>query len=318
MTLAARLLESNYPYDYVQGELWKLIARMGKKSELIGLTQLAIDTVRNSKSGHASKLGAYIFLCRCDKVGLGDYEKWMMYENKTLIQAFAAPYMRLDSKSGIAAGAKILSRSSVDGYLGLVKPLVDASLDLNLFGKNSAEFPIVAQYVYKTAGLSGHVIPRSDAIGNLISKRYSVKKWNKWQNLLQGEYGHAQMELRFADAYFDSHLSSWLGYQDAFNEIVFRSFQDFLAQKGAPGAIMLFKKNGERIDYGTLLNDLTFKSIYPDLQDDLSKAHKRRNTLPSSHPYDKRTGDKARPLKKREQTTLKPYLDHAYSEIIER
>ncbi|MEW6286598.1 MAG: RNA-directed DNA polymerase [Chloroflexota bacterium] len=52
--LAIRLLESNYPYDYVQGELWKLIARMGRKTELNRLTQLAIDTVRNSSSGHCS------------------------------------------------------------------------------------------------------------------------------------------------------------------------------------------------------------------------------------------------------------------------
>ena len=62
VTLATRLLGSNYPYDYVQGELWKLVARMGRKSELLSLTQLAIDAVRNSNSGHASRLGIYIFL----------------------------------------------------------------------------------------------------------------------------------------------------------------------------------------------------------------------------------------------------------------
>jgi len=85
--LGIRLLESNYPYDYVQGDLWKLVARMGKSSELVRLTQLAIETVRNSDSGHACRLGAYIFLCRCDKAGLGNFEKWMMYEDRAVIQA---------------------------------------------------------------------------------------------------------------------------------------------------------------------------------------------------------------------------------------
>jgi hypothetical protein len=112
--------------------------------------------------------------------------------------------------------------------LGLVKPLVDAGLDVSLFGKNPTKFPIVAQQVYKAAGLSGHIIPKPDAIGNLISKRYSVKKWNKWQDLLQGEYKHAHTQLRFADIYFDSHLSTWLNYQDPFNEIVFRAFQELV------------------------------------------------------------------------------------------
>ena len=152
--------------------------------------------------------------------------------------------------------------------------------------------------------------------GREISKRYSVKKWNKWQDLLQGEYKHAHTQLRFADIYFDSHLSTWLNYQDPFNEIVFRAFQEFLAKRSAIGAIALVNKKGERIDYGVLLENQTLKSNYPNLQDDLNKTHKRRNSLPGSHPYDKRTGDKSRPLKKKEQAILKVYLDDAYNEII--
>ncbi len=96
VALATRLLESKYPYDYVQGELWKLLARMGKNSELRTLTQLAIDTVKNSNSGHGSRFGAHVFLCQCDKAGLGNYEKWVMYEKSPLVQAFVAPYLRLD------------------------------------------------------------------------------------------------------------------------------------------------------------------------------------------------------------------------------
>jgi len=316
VTLATRLLESKYPYDYVQGELWKLVARMGKSSELIGLTQLAIETVRNSNSGHASKLGAYIFFCRCDKMGLGNYEKWMMYEKRALVQALATPYMRLDSNSGIATGKIILSRSSVDGYLGLVRPLIDANLDLNLFGKNPAEFPIVAQQVFRNAGVTGHVIPKPDAIGNLISKRYSVGKWNKWSNLLKGEYRHGHMLLKIADSYFDTHFTTWLSHQDTFTEVLFRAFQEFLASKNAPGAISLVDKNSVPIKFGRLLNDPKFKAAYPDLQDDLLKIHGRRNLLPSSHAYDEKTGDKSRPLKKGERDNLKKYLDDAFNQII--
>lgn len=316
VTLATRLLESKYPYDYVQGELWKLIARMGRISELQTLTQLAIDTVKNPNSRHGSRFGAHVFLCQCAKMGLGNYEKWVMYEKSPLVQAFVAPYLGLSSSSGLDAAKLILSRSLPDSYLGLVKSLVDANLDFNSLGKNPAQFPVVVQQVFKAAGITVHEIPKPDAIGNLISKRYAVKKWNKWEALLQGEYGHAFMELRFADSYFDSHLSTWLNYQDAFNEIVFKSLQGFLAQKGAPGAISLVNRIGERIDYGVLLSNLTFKSHYPDLQDDLNKTHKRRNLVPGSHPYDKKTGNKTRPLKKKEQKDLKEYLDDAFSQII--
>jgi hypothetical protein len=94
------------------------------------------------------------------------------------------------------------------------------------------------------------------------------------------------------------------------------TIQEFLAKRSAIGAIALVNKKGERIDYGVLLENQTLKSNYPNLQDDLNKTHKRRNSLPGSHPYDKRTGDKSRPLKKKEQAILKVYLDDAYNEII--
>ncbi len=316
VSLAIRLLEAKYPYDYVQGELWKLVARMGNSAELNRLIQLAIDMVKTPNSGTASKFGIYIFFCQCDKSRLGNYEKWIMYEDKSLVQALVAPYLQIDSTSGMETSKKFLSRTLPDVYLGLVRPMIESGMSFQSFGKNPAQFPVVAQQVYNAAGISGHIIPAPDAIGNLITKRYSVKKWNKWKDLLQGEYDHAVMELKFADFHFESHLSSWLNYQDAFNEIVFRSMQIFLANKNAAGAISLVNKNGDRLDYGVLLGNSNFKLAYPILQDGLQKTHNRRNSVPGSHPYDKKTGNKASPLKKKEQKTLKLYLDNAYNEII--
>ena len=65
-----------------------------------------------------------------------------------------------------------------------------------------------------------------------------------------------------------------------------------------------------------LLDKPDFKSIYPNLSDDLYKVHRRRNYLLSSHAIDEKTGEKAQPLKKKEQAKLKKYLDDAYNEII--
>ena len=316
VVLATRLLESKYPYDYVQGELWKLLSRMGKNSELRALTQVAIDTVKNSNSGHGSRFGAHVFLCQCDKVGLGNHEKWVMYEKSPLVQAFVAPYLRIDSQSGVDTGKLFLSRSLPDSHLGLLKPLIDRNAGLSGFDKDPSKFPVVVQLAFKAAGITGHEIPKPDAIGNLLSKRYSVKKWNKWQELFRGEYSHGHMLLRLADPYFETHFTTWLGHQDTFNEALFMVFQKFLVSKNAPGVASLVDKNGIAIKFGRLINDTNFKTAYPNLQDDFSKIHRRRNHLPSSHAYDEKTGDKARPLKKNERDTLKKYLDDAYNEII--
>ena len=207
IALANRLLQSGYPYDYVQGELWKLVARMGNISELGALKELAIRTVKNTTSGYASRVGAQIFLCKCDEAGLGDYQKWLMYEKRSLVQALVTPHLNLDSASGNAAGKSILSRSLVDPHLGLIKPLIDSNLQIVAFGKSPIGFPFVAQYAYKAAGLTGHIIPKADVIANLISKRYAVPKWVKWKDFLQAEYQHAYMILQFADNCYDSYVT---------------------------------------------------------------------------------------------------------------
>jgi hypothetical protein len=136
--------------------------------------------------------------------------------------------------------------------------------------------------------------------------------------LLRQEYHHAHNILQYANAHYDSFIatSTWLNFQDTFNEILFRAFQEFLINKKAPGTTTLIDKNGVRIKYGVLLNNSKFKSTYPALQNGLSKIHRRRNQLPSSHAYDERTGEKATPLKKNEQSDLKLYLEDALNEII--
>ncbi len=150
----------------------------------------------------------------------------------------------------------------------------------------------------------------------MICKRYSVSKWNKWANLFKSEYQHGHRLLKIADSHFETHFTSWLSHQDTFNEVLFKVFQEFLASKNASGAISLIDKNGKPIKYGVLIINPLFKTAYPDLQDDLSKTHRRRNHLPSSHAYDEKTGDKAKPLKKDDRDKLKKYLAHAYGEVI--
>ena len=315
--LAIKMIEDDYPYDYVLGELWKLVAQMGKISHLKRLITKAIDTVKNGDTRNWTRIGVQIFLCRCDMVGLGDYQKWLMYEKKSLIQALVAPYLNLNASSGVAVGAQYLSRkTSIDSYLGLVKPILKSGIQISSFQKSVQKFPDVAQHVFKEAGISGHFVSKRDDINVLLKKRYNIRNWIKWKKLLQGEYQHAYAQLKFADKYFDAHFSSWLSYQDTFNEIVFRAFQSLLRVNNINGWISL-SKGGKLKDYGGLLYNQTFKNAFPLMQAELNEVHKRRNRLPNVHPYDKRTGKKAIPLRRREQTTLIPSVEDAINEIID-
>ena len=170
--------------------------------------------------------------------------------------------------------------------------------------------------MFKEAGINKHFVSRKDDINVLLKKRYNIRDWTKWKKLLQGEYQHAYAQLKFADKYFDAHFSSWLGYQDTFNEIVFRAFQNILRANNIAGWVSLSK--GRKLkNYGGLLYNKTFGNAFPVMQAGLNKVHKRRNRLPTVHPYDKRTGKKAIPLRRSEQIALISSVEDAINEIID-
>ena len=317
LSLCIDLLEKRYPYDFVRGEMWKLLARMATPREMRPLVELAIDTVKNTKKGSAARVGAYAFLCKCEMFEMGAYSNWLTWEKSSIIQAVSAPYLEITDHSGLETARRMLSRTFPDPSLAIVRNLQLANISLDQLGKSKQELSAIVQNVYHVAGLlPGRPRYRADPIGNIFTERYSVQKWNKWKSVFGSEYQHALMMLTQAEAYFSSHLSTWLSHQDSFNDVLFRAFQSLLNARGAAGAVATVNAGGRLIDFGNLINQGPFTRAYPILAGHLQAVHDRRNTLPSSHPYDKKTGAKAQPLKKAEQRNLAARLTVVYNEII--
>ncbi len=304
------------PYDFVRGEAWKILARMCTASECQQLKTRAINSIK-SKNCSATKIGAYKFLLRCEELGLGSYSKWMMYEDQALIQALSIKDLELNINNGVEVAAQILLRRIPDPSLGLLNPLVKSRMTIDQLGQQPNTLLPVTRNVYFKAGIihDGRRI-RGDVLGNRLSQRYKIAKWNKWRTLLGCEYQHAYSMLTLAESYYKGHRSAWLEQQDSFNDALFRAFQLFLASKSASGAIPTSNAKG-LIDYGALINDNSFKNAYALLSSHLIAVHNRRRTLPNAHPYEKRTGKKAIALKANEQRTMVAHLAAAYAEIIQ-
>ena len=304
------------PYDFVRGEAWKILARMCTARECRKLTTKAINSVK-SKNCSATKIGAYKFLLRCEELGLGSYSKWMMYEDLALIQAICARDLELNPNHGTEVASRILLRRIIpDPSLGLLNSLVRSRMRIGQLGQQPANLLQVTSSVYFKAGIiQDGRRTRGDVLGNKLSQRYKIAKWNKWQTLFGGQYQHAYSLLILAESYCKGHRSAWLAQQDAFNDALFRAFQLFLASKGALGAIPTSNAKG-LIDYGALINNNSFKSVYPLLSSHLIAVHSRRSTLPNAHPYEKYSGEKATALKANEQRTMVAHLAAAYAEII--
>jgi len=305
------------PYDFVKGEAWKILARMCTPNECKSLVTNAINAIK-SRNCPATRIGAYTFLLRCEENGLGSFSKWMMYEDLALIQAICVRDLKLNPNHGIEVASQILLRRIPDPSLGILNPLVKSRMTIDQLGQQPNTLLPVTRNVYFKAGIihDGRRI-RGDVLGNRLSQRYKIAKWNKWRTLFGREYQYAFIILTLAEYDYKGHRSAWLAQQDAFNDVLFRAFQRFLASKSASGAIPTVNAKGLIIDYGALINDNSFKNVYPLLSSHLIAVHSRRSTLPNAHPYEKYTGKKATVLKANEQRTMVAHLAAAYAEIIQ-
>lgn len=316
VSLCKDLLKKRYPYDYVRGEMWKLLARMSKPREMRPLISIAIDTVKNEKKGSAARIGVYAFLCKCESLGMGSHSNWVMYEQSPIIQAVSAPYIKIEGGKFLKLINQMLNRSLADPSLALIRNLQAGNINLEELGKSKNDLQPVVQNVYHAAGLlPGAPRYRTDPIGNILSSRYSVPKWNKWKDIFGSQYQHALMLLTHSEAYFKPHPSAWLGQLDAFNDAWFRAFQSFLSSKGSSGVVRTTNRGGRLEDYGNLIALPTFTSAYPTLAGHLKAIHDRRKTLPLAHAYEKRTGAKSQPLRKAEQRNLAARMSAVIREI---
>ena len=167
-------------------------------SECRQLTTRAINSVK-SKNCSATKIGAYKFLLRCEELGLGSYSKWMMFEDFAIIQAVSVQNLMLNPNYGTGVASQILLRRIPDPSLGLTNSLLASKMTIDQLGQQPNTLLQVTRNVYFKAGIiqDGRRI-RGDVIGNKLSQRYKMTKWNKWQTLFGSEYQHAYSLLILA------------------------------------------------------------------------------------------------------------------------
>jgi retron-type reverse transcriptase len=314
---ASNMVRSSYPYDAVNGELWKLLSKFSSRSRLVSLIKRAINTFRSSTTEPATKIGTLIFLCRLHKLGIGRYASFAKHVHHPLIQTFIAPYLPVPLSEISDTVSVMLERTCPDTSLALTIPLQLSKINPNKLMSRNKHINPVAQAVYSSIGLIPPVHPyHHDRLGTILAKIFSIQNWPKWQLLLETEYAHAYSQIIMAKIYYESHYTPWLAALDVFNEIIFRAFQKYLSDNRLVGAIPTTHPNGELIDYGLLIRNNTLILQYPRISTLLQEIHTRRNRLPTSHPYDKKTGLKAIPLTRNERSYYYNKFSRLYDELI--
>ena len=311
-----RMLKRTH-YEYVQGELWHILAEMMTQSEMRRFLGKAVNIAKNNNANLSVKWGALHFLCRAEEDGLGKYSKFLQYQKNSLLQALLVPIIPNNRYGKDDVVRKLLKRTSFEPGLMLAQELAKRKLNHNNFGCKSSSLPKQVQNVFRELGLIRGPMGKVDPMGEILSKRYGIAAWDKWRDVFGGEYVHGLQILSAADAIFDSGKSKWLGLQNSFNHAMFLVVQKCMQKYKMKSVCKLIDKRGRAIDYGVLLDkNQVFPRVYPRIANGLRLSNDRRNSLRESHPYCKRSGKRTTWLTKGEQDKLKKKLKESYQEII--
>jgi len=304
------------PYEYVQGELWHVLARMMRPKEMKKLIPKAVSVAKNREAGLHAKWGALHFLCKAESEGLGRYSRLVQYQQSSLLQALLVPALPDASYSKNGVVSHLLRRSSYEPGIMLAEQLAKRNLTHNYFGRKSSQLPTQVQNVFRELGIIRGPRGKIDPVGEILSIRYNIQYWDGWRQLLDKDYAHALQILVGSDAVFSSGPSKWLGDQNSFNNALFLAILKQMQKRNMAGAAKFIDRRGRLVKYGHLLDrNQIFSKTYPTLAEGLRESNKRRNSLPGSHPYEE-TGRRTSWLSSNEQADMRNKLRSSYQEVV--
>ncbi|MCG3174813.1 MAG: hypothetical protein GMKNLPBB_03102 [Myxococcota bacterium] len=296
------------PYAYVRGEAWMNLAgqpesiRMLDNTTRSRLVQDAITIARKSPKDFMEMLGVCHFLSVAEVVEGKRYSQFLRYK-RALLQAFVAEVL---PDSAFAAGGVVnayLRKRAFEPGISICTRIHAMGLCPATFNIEPSALPSQVRNTMKalrTIAVKGGPV---DPIAELIENRYKVNSAPKsWCTLLGNDYVHALGLLKSADAAFNIDRSHWLAYQNSFHNAIFLALQRQFKAMGHAAACTTHSRNGELVAFGVMLDESnTFSKEFPIVADCFRAMNDRRNHLPNSHPYDKKSATPSKHLSAQER-----------------
>jgi len=319
--LCLNLIQQN-PYPYVRGEAWHVLARYRREARSMTaaragpLTTRAINTAKQkTQENFAERWGVCHFLCVAEELTSSRYSRFLMNQ-APLLQALLAPALPVAAFSKGEVVERYLRRTAPEPGLSVCSALHERGLIPQTFGIRLDQLPSQVANTLRQLGIVSAPGPRIDPIAEILHTRYGAPRGKSWHHLLGAEYVHALGLLKQAEAAFAGGPSFWLACQNSFNQTVFLALQRHLAATSHPAACTIINKKGLLVDFGvTLDHNGPFSKNCPSIGDCYRDMNTRRNHLPVSHPYEKKTAAQSRYLKAQERNEFVAKLRTAYADL---
>lgn len=310
------------PYSYVRGEAWHILAKYSRERQPMtaanrrALTERAVNIAKDkSQENFVERWGACHFLCVSEAVTGGHLSRWLEYQ-APLLQSLLAPVLPDGAFAKGEVVEAFLGRSTPEPGLSICSELHKRGLTPAAFGLTPEKLSSQVTNTLRELGVISAPGPRVDPIGEILESRYGTPRSKSWRNLLGAEYVHALGLLKQAEAAFAGGRSFWLGCQNSFNQTIFLALQRHLVAVGHPASCTTVDKKGQLVDFGVTLHaNGPFSKNCPTIGDCFRDMNTRRNHLPVSHPYEKKTSARSRHLKAQERNKFVARLCTAYRDF---
>jgi hypothetical protein len=320
--LCLSLVQQN-PYPYVRGEAWHALARYRRETRSMvasnprALTTRAINIAKQkTRENFVERWGACHFLCVSEQLTSSRLSRFIKYQ-APLLQSLLAPVL---PKATFVKGEVVetyLRRTTPEPGLSVCSALHKRGLPPRIFGLREDQLASQVANTLRELGIISAPGPKVDPIAEILHARYGVQRGKSWHKLLGTEYVHALGLLKQAEAAFAGGRSFWLACQNSFNQTVFLALQRHFAATGHAAACKIIDKNGQLVDFGVTLNvNGPFSKNCPTIGDCFRDMNTRRNHIPVSHPYEKKTAAKSQHLKTQERNRYVALLRRAYADLV--
>jgi hypothetical protein len=297
------------PYSYLRGEAFHVLARLWSAGHDLALNlrtecvNKAITLAKNKKTDFAEAWGAGHFLLVAEAALGRRLSKFVQFYSP-LAQALLVPALPEATYAPDGVVGVFLGRTMPEPGLALSPQLHARAIVPQTYGIADAALPTQVRNALRVLGVLGGVSPQVDPIAEVLADRYGVPIVN-WRTLLGASYTNAMGLLRLAEAAFASAPSYWLLNQNSFNNQIFMSLQEHFGRIGDPARQTIIGRNLKRVKFGVLLTATNaFPRLHPRIADCFREMNDRRNSLPSSHPFEEYTGRPAVHLKARERNAF--------------
>lgn len=299
-----RLILRESPYQFVQGEYWKMLLSASRRIEP-SLLAHACKKMTEEKLPATLRLALYgVMLKDASRPSSLALIRALRYERTDWVRAWAISHFGriLQFPEAKRFASASLQRDTLTACCSakLQAESVLAPPTFPLAKKLSG----TAKGSLRRLGLIRQSPGRPpDAVSTLLASGFAVPPWNGWRRLLGSRYEQARICLQLGLREFEGNPSSWMGNVDSFNDIVIRCLMDTVRTRlSPPGLPPATDRRSHLTNYGAFLRPTAwFFLSHPVVCQEFIRFHNRRNHLTSSHAFDSLTATPSKPLKHKER-----------------